>query len=182
MTTSSQKSATQGQVISALLAIIIIIGATAFAWFWIQKQTALPEESQVEQPKGTPAEIVPTPTPTPTKLFHGKDTYSVSGGGMPGPAISEISFDPLDPAVGSTQIITVKMTDAQPITSAEVRVRTDTKTTTVKLTRIDGTDLNGTWESRWVVPESYLYNYIPTVIAKSGEGETSIPVTIRERK
>lgn len=179
---SSAKQATQGQIFSAILAICVIIGATGFAWFWIQKQSAIPEESQTQTPAVAEQIIPPTPTPTPTKLIHGKETYSVSGGGGAGPAISEITFDPLDPAVGGTQVITVKGSDISGVSSIQVNVRTDTKTTTVALKRINGTDLGGAWEGTWTVPETYLYNYIPTIVAKSASGQTNIPVTIRERK
>lgn len=179
---SSSKKATNGQVTSAIIAIAVIIGATAFAWYWMENKSTLQQETQTQElSQGEPTPI-PTPTPTPTKLIHGKDTYSVGGGGSTGPSISEVSFDPLDPAIGGTQIITVKISDTSPVTSAQVNVRTDTKTTPVKLTRISGTDLGGIWEGRWVIPESYLYNYIPTVVATSDRGETSIPITIRERK
>lgn len=178
---SSAKQASQSQIASALLAIFVIVGATAFAWYWIQQQSSPAEESQ--SPLLSQEEALnPTPTPTPTKLVHGKDTYSVSGGGGSGPSISEVTFDPLDPAVGSTQIISVKVSDPTAVLSVIVNVRTDTKTTTVELQRVNGTEIGGTWEGRWIVPETYLYNYIPTVIAKSNSGETKIPITIRERK
>lgn len=179
---SSNTQATQSQIVSALLAIFVIIGATAFTWYWIQKQSVAPEESQALDPATTEETPAPTPTPTPTKLIHGKDTYSVSGGGGNGPLVSEITFDPLDPEVGAKQTISVKLSGISAVTSAQVNVRTDTKTTTVQLTRINGTELGGTWEGTWTIPETYLYNYIPTIVAKSSTGETTIPITIRERK
>ena len=179
---SSTKQASQGQIVSALISVCVIVGATGFAWYWMQKQ-ALPQEETQTQNSPTAEQIIPpTPTPTPTKLLHGKETYSVSGGGGAGPGISEITFDPLDPAVGSTQVITVKASDTSGVSSVLVNVRTDTKTTSVVLKRITGTELSGAWEATWTVPETYLYNYIPTIVAKSNAGETKIPVTIRERK
>ena len=179
---SSAKQASQSQIASALIAIFVIFGATGFAWYWIQKQSQTPEETQTQNLPTAEQVIPPTPTPTPTKLIHGKETYSISGGGGNGPGISEITLDPLDPAVGSTQVITVKASDTTGVSSVVVNVRTDSKTTSVVLKRITGTELSGAWEATWTVPETYLYNYIPTVVAKSTSGETKIPVTIRERK
>lgn len=179
---SPANQATQGQVISAFLAILVILAATGGVWYWMQKQAQPVDESQTrELAPGEPTPI-PTPTPTPTKLKHGKETYHVSGGGEPGPDISSIGMDPLDPVVGSTQIITVQASDTVPVSSIIMQVRTDTKTTPVTLTRVDGTEFAGTWEARWTIPETYTYNYIFTVVAKSSEGTVSFPVTVRERK
>jgi hypothetical protein len=88
----------------------------------------------------------------------------------------------LDPAVGAQQTISVKVTHNSPISDVSVKLRTDTKTTTLKLTLSEGSELGGTWKTTWAVPESYMYNYIATIIASSGKEETSIPITIRERK
>lgn len=177
---SSKKQASSGQITSAFIAIAVIIGASSFAWYWMQRQGALREESNVQQ---IGAELTAQPTPTPTKLFHGKDTYIVSRGSQAkGPNISEISLDPLDPAVGATQVVSVKVTYDSPITDVMVKLRTDTKTTNLTLTRTEGSELGGTWTTTWTVPESYLYNYIATIIAKSAKDEASVPITIRERK
>lgn len=179
---SSKKQASTGQTASAIIAIVVIIGASTFAWYRMQRQGLLRQESQSEQVQ---AEITPmtTPTPTPTKLFHGKDTYIVSRGAQAkGPNISEISLDPLDPAVGAQQTISVKVTHNSPVSDVSVKLRTDTKTTTLKLALSEGSNLGGTWNTTWTVPESYLYNYIATVVATSAKDETSIPITIRERK
>ena len=178
---SSKNQASTGQVASALITVAVIIAASGFAWYWMQKQTGTSEKSPEQS--GTEAVIEPTPTPTPTKLFHGKDTYIVSRGSQAkGPNVSEITFDPLDPAVGAQQTISVKVTHNSPISDVSVKLRTDTKTTTLKLTLSEGSELGGTWKTTWAVPESYMYNYIATIIASSGKEETSIPITIRERK
>jgi uncharacterized protein YpmB len=179
---SSAKQASQGQIVSAFVAIAVIVGATAFAWYWMQRQAVPTSESEAQQMVGAEPTPLPTPTPTPTKLVHGKDTYYVSGGGDNGPRVSEVTFDPLDPAVGGTQVISVKISDTTAVTSAQITMRTDTKTTPIQLHLVNGTDLAGVWEGKWIVSESYLYNYIPTVVAESSRGKTSIPITIRERK
>lgn len=177
---SSKKQASTGQVASAFIAIAVIIGASGFAWYWINAQKALNQE-QPKQQMGEEATVLPTPTPT--QLFHGKDTYIVSRGSQAtGPNISEISLDPLDPAVGAKQVLFVKVTHDSPITDVTVKLRTDTKTTNLTLVRTEGSELGGTWMATWTVPESYLYNYTATIIATSAKGEATIPITIRERK
>lgn len=179
---SSKKQASIGQVASAFIAVAVIIGASGFAWYWMKGQESLNQEKPKQQMGAEPTAI-PTPTPTPTKLFHGKDTYIVSRGSQAkGPNISEISLDPLDPAVGAKQILSVKVTHDTPIIEVIVKLRTDTKTTNLTLVRIEGSELGGTWTTTWTVPESYLYNYTATITAKSAKDEATIPITIRERK
>ena len=78
---SSKNQATTGQVASALITVAVIIAASGFAWYWMQKQAGVPEKSPSEQ-SGAESAAQPTPTPTPTKLFHGKDTYIVSRGSL----------------------------------------------------------------------------------------------------
>lgn len=180
---SSAKQASQNQIISALIAILVIIGATGFAWYWIQNQTTTPAETDTEQIVPGEPTPPPTPTPTPTKLFHGKDTYIVSRGSQAtGPDITEITLDPLDPAVGGQQILFVKASYSKAISDVSVKLRTDTKTTTLKLELSEGTNFGGTWKTTWVIPETYLYNYAATIVATSDNETTSIPITIRERK
>lgn len=179
---SSKNQATTGQVTSAFIAIAVIIGASVFVWLRMQNQNKQEKTSQPTQVEGQPTAI-PTPTPTPTKLFHGKDTYIVSRGSQAtGPNISEITFDPLDPAVGAKQTISAKVSHNIPLTEVTLKLRTDSKTTTLTLSRVEGTELGGTWQTSWTVPESYLYNYAATIAAKAGKEETSIPIIIRERK
>lgn len=180
---SSAKKASQNQIVSALITIVVIISATGFAWLWMQKQSAVPEETTTQQSPGEQVAPPPTPTPTPTKLFHGKDTYIVSRSSQAtGPNVYEITLDPLDPTVGAQQILSVKASYSSAISDVSVKLRTDTKTTTLKLELSEGTNLGGTWKTTWVIPESYLYNYSATIVATSGKEVTSIPVTIRERK
>ncbi len=180
---SSAKEASQGQVISAVIAIAVIIGATGFAWIWMQKQAPTTTEVETQQTVSEAFVPPPTPTPTPTKLFHGRDTYVVSRGAQAtGPDVSEITFDPLDPAVGGQQIISVKASYSSALSDVSVKLKTDTTTTTLKLDLAEGTNLGGTWKTSWIIPETYLYNYAATIVVTSGKEVTAIPVIIRERK
>lgn len=178
---SSSKQANSGELTAAVVAILAIVGITAGVWMWMQKQSALPQEAPAQLAPGEPTPE-PTPTPTPTKLFHGKDTYTLSGGMEGKPTISTVTLDPVDPAVSAKQVFSVALTNGSPITDAYLQVRTDTKTTKVPLTLANGASQNGTWTGSWTVPETYLYNYIVTVVATGSNGTTTMPITIRERK
>ncbi len=139
-------------------------------------------EAETAQPAGTkPEETPPTPTPTITKLFHGKDTYTVSGGAAGKPEVQTVTIDPMDPAVSGTQKFEVVLSNSSEITNASLSVRTDSKTTTLPLKLANGSNVNGTWTASWTVPETYNYNYIVTVSVTGANGTTTVPVTIRQR-
>jgi hypothetical protein len=162
-----------------IVILVVVIAAAGYAYF-SQKQGQKPTLPVGQSESQVPA--APTPTPTPTKLFHGKDTYYVSGGSADDAHVSQITLDPLDPAVGSQQIFTVKISNKYPVTTAYLTIKTDTKSTKVPLTFKDGAPDNGTWEGTWTVPESYLYNYQVTATAQSQYNQGTVSVVIRERK
>lgn len=161
--------------------LILIIGAAAYSYF--TQKTPLKQPLVPGQPAltatGTP---IPTPTPTPTKLFHGKDTYNISGGKPDDPHFPEVTIDPLDPAVGAKQVFTVKITSKYPVTKTFLSVRTDTRSTNLPLTLTSGTTENGMWQATWTVPETYLYNYQITPTAQTAYTQGSATITVRERK
>lgn len=181
MPSKSSKSGSNG--ILAYASIIVIIAAILAAILYVyraQKLASLPQqESQVGTP--TTQKLVPTPTPTPTKLFHGKDTYTVSGGAPNDPHFSEVSIDPMDPNVGGTQVFTVKITSTYAVNKAWLSIRTDVKTTKLPLTMISGTPQNGMWTATWSMPESYLYNYQITPSAQTAYSQGSATITVRQR-
>lgn len=169
------------QTVSAVLAVAVVIVATGVTWMLMRQQRELDTDlSNIAlQPVETP---IPSPSPTPTKLFHGKETYSVSRGtDATGPNISSVTLDPLDPDEQESQTISVKASNADPITAVSLSIRTDYQTTTLTPVLTDGNATDGTWSAAWKIPESYLYNYIVTVKVTSGQQTTTIPVTIRQR-
>ena len=162
--------------------IAVILGAALYA-YRIQKTLQLPQKEMQTQPnlKQSPSPTL-TPTPKPAKLFHGKDTYSISHGNLyKGPDIHQVTLDPLDPAVGARQIITVNMRHVYDVTKAYLTIGTDSKSTILPLTLVSGTAQNGNWQATWTIPETYNYNYIVTVFAQSKYDQASIPLEIRKR-
>ncbi len=182
----SSTSSKNAEIISYVV-VIVIIGVIFAAIFYVYKAQQLtmppPEESQVQvnEVPGTPAKTQPTPTPTPTKLFHGKDTYNISGGAPDDPHFPQVTIDPLDPNVGDTQAFTVDINSKYPVTKAYLSIRTDTKTTQVPLTLASGDTTKGVWQATWTVPESFMYNYLITPTAQTAYTQGSATITIRKR-
>lgn len=166
--------------IIVLSIIIVVLGAIVYVYKAQQVATNIPE-SQITQPPLT-GDTVPTPTPTPTKLFHGKDTYNISGGMPDDPHFPEVSIDPLDPEVGQEQTFTVKITSKYPVTTAYLSIRTDKNTTKLPLTLSSDDRTNAIWTATWKMPETYLYNYQITPHAQTAYTQSSATITVRERK
>ncbi|MBI3385648.1 hypothetical protein HY031_01040 [Candidatus Gottesmanbacteria bacterium] len=168
----------QSGQLEIVVVIIVVAAAAAYALF---SQKLLPLS---KAPAGQPTETstTPSPTPTPTKLFHGKDSYTISrGSAASGPSPTKLTLDPLDPEVGSNQTFAVEISHTYPVVTAFLSIRTDTKTTKVPLSLVSGTAQKGTWQGSWTVPETYLYNYIVTITAQSASDQSSVPVAIRSQ-
>lgn len=183
MATKASKKSKTNEVIGyvVILAVIAVVLAAIFYVYKAQKLSTLsPEESQTTGNTDT-TKSLPTPTPTPTKLFHGKDTYNLSGGAPDNPHFPDVSIDPLDPAVGARQIYTVKITSKYPVTKAFLSIRTDTKTSQLPLSLTSGTADNGTWQASWTMPETYIYNYQITLTAQTAYTQGSATITVRQR-
>ncbi len=110
-------------------------------------------EAQIPSPS-------PTPKPSPKPLPTGKQVYYLSHGkNVKGPKIGQVTIDPLDPAVGETQVVTVKITHTSPVTSVKATLETDNMNKTYTFKRIDGTETDGTWQASWKMEDSYDYTY-----------------------
>lgn len=167
----------QSGQLEIVVVIIVVAAAAAYALF-SQKLLPLSKTPSSQLTEST----TPTPTPPPTKLFHGKDSYSISrGSAATGPSPSKLTLDPLDPEVGANQTFTVEISHTYPVVTAFLSIRSDTKTTKVPLSLVSGTAQKGTWQGSWTVPETYLYNYVVTITAQSASDQSSIPVAIRSR-
>lgn len=83
--------------------------------------------------------------------------------------MSEVIIDPLDPKPEETQTVTIKALDVNksPIKEITVTLVTDNKSESHTLKRINGTDLNGTWQGSWKISDSYDYTYRATLKAKN---------------
>lgn len=165
--------------VSIVVVIAVILAAILYVYRAQNLASLPPQESQTGNSQTN--KVVPTPTPTPTKLLHGKDTYTISGGAVNDPHFSEVSIDPMDPAIGAQQIFTVKISSTYAVTKAWLSIRTDIKTTKLPLTMISGTTQNGMWTATWNMPESYLYNYQITPSAQTAYSQGSATITVRQR-
>ena len=179
-TSSKKKKGELFGYIIILIVIAIILAAIVYV-YKAQQLTALPEEIHITQPDNK-AEEIATPTPTPTKLFHGKDTYYISGGAPDDPHFTQVDIDPLDPDVDTSQAYTVKIISKYPVTTAFLTIKTDTHDSKMPLDLTSGTRQDGIWQATWTMPETYLYNYQITPTAQTAYTQASSTITVRQRK
>jgi hypothetical protein len=151
----------------ALSVLLILILAVAL-WLFLVKQTATTREklqiTQLEPTSTTTLKTTPTPPPAPTPapkpLPSGRQIYNLSHGeNVNGPKISQVIIDPLDPSVGGTQIVIIKITHTSPVTKAEATLETDNMDKTYILDRVAGSDTDGTWQASWKTEDSYNRTY-----------------------
>jgi hypothetical protein len=103
-------------------------------------------------------------TTTPPPIGTGRQMYRISGGVQGLPTIEWIVFDPIDPAMGSNQTLTVKANDANPIKAVFVVLHTDNNTdATYALQQSSGTPTNGEWNTSFAVKNRYDLNYRATI-------------------
>lgn len=178
---SKQNTSTVISYTAVVLIIIVVLIALIYVYKAQQLANLAPEELQTSK-TSLSIKSAPTPTPTPTKLLHGKETYHVSGGPPDAPQLSAVTIDPLDPAVGTVQAISVNMASKYPVKTAFVTIRTDTKSTKIPLTLTSGINTNGTWQASWTVPETYLYTYLITPTAQTDYNQTVDQITIRQQQ
>lgn len=118
--------------------------------FFVQPETT-------EAPKATPA-----PTLCPNYVIPtGKQLYRYSHGPkVVGPKIQTVEFDPLDPATGQKQTVTITVKNDSPVTSASLTLISDgDETQTAKFKLKEGTEVEGTWELSWQLKDSYKCRY-----------------------
>lgn len=157
------------------LLFIVVVGLAALVTFQYRDKIRLPKFIP-----SFPTRQAPTPTPTPTALMQGKETYSISqASDNAGPKITKAEIDPLDPKVGGKQTITIHSNFTKPVTAVTVSIKTDNKTFPLTLTRVSGTDTNGQWQTSWTVEDTFLYTYIMTITAQSGDASSKVDLAIR---
>ena len=180
---SSSKKLAPNEILGyiVVIAVIAVILAAIVYIYKAQQLSTLPQEESQTQVTPSKPPAPPTPTPTPTALKHGKESYTVSGGGVDEPHPQDITIDPLDPAVGATQTFVLGIKTKYPVTTAYLSVRTDTKTTKIPLSLSSGTTTDGTWTASWTVPETYTYNYLITPVVQTQYNQSSTQITIRQR-
>lgn len=183
MKKSTRKTSQQAVPLLAMVVVVALVGAGV--WFVLSNRGGFKStDSQVGGPTAVPTPtLIPTPTPTPTLLLHGKETYTISQGPeVKGPKITRAVIDPLDPQTGQNQTVTVKVNHQAPVLSVGLKLTTDNKNKTFPLTRISGTDTDGEWQGSWIMEDTYLYNYLMEITAKTTADQSSVMLTIRQRK
>ena len=139
--------------------------------------------------------LPPSPTPTittdeqqrlqatknkPKKIAQGKQTFIVSGSAKQnGPSIQQVTIDPYDPAIGTTQTLHVEITGASPILTAKAILASDTGEKTYPLLLTAGQPLSGTWSNSWKTTETHDVIYLLKISASDGKLDDSVVLTIR---
>ena len=113
----------------------------------------------------------PTATPTPRPIPHGKKGFSVSSGKKTGPQFDRGFVDPYDPASGGTQIVSITLVSASPVTKATATLKSDHTETSAPFTLTDGLNTNGRWEAQIEYSDSYFYTYLIKIVAEDETGE-----------
>ena len=129
-------------------------------------------------------EAIVTPTPTPWcsfSIMSGEEVYNIST--KNNPRFSQAIFNPIDVLMGNTQLVTVSVRDTagNPITSVTNTVTTDNVSTgPVSFSLISGTDINGTWQASWVMPQdTYCHTYEESLNATSASGTSNVTLTFK---
>lgn len=104
--------------------------------------------------------LIAGPSKPPYTLPTGLQTYKFSHGkDVTGPKIQVVTFDPLDPEVGSTQTITLEIESPTPLESAEITLTSDNQERTLALKLKSGDALRGTYQTSWVVDDTFDLKY-----------------------
>lgn len=113
-------------------------------------------------PVPTPSAAKPVKTVCPNYAIpKGAHTYLTSyGPGVTGPKRQTTTFDPLDPAVGQNQTVTVVLKNDSPVTDATATFFSDTTSQIAKFKLISGTTSEGTWQLTWKIKDSYNCQYL----------------------
>lgn len=170
-----------------ILVILIVVGAGYFLWTMYGSQLGLTPPSQetpreIKKPEEKKISVSPTPTPkgTPSPLKQGKETYTISQTSGVRPRIVLAEIDPHEPKVGENQRIKVSVIDKAPILEVTISLRSDNKTTTLPPTKlVEGTNLDGKWETSWEINDTILETYVFTVKMQGTSVKSSVDLPIR---
>ncbi len=125
--------------------------------------------------------VVPTtkPTPTPRGIPHGKIGFSVGGSKPNAPTFGRGYLDPYDPAKGTTQIISIEVTDKTGVLEVTGTGVTDHGQQPITFSLVEGTAQKGRWEAKRVINDTYLYTYILNITAKNATTKDTVDITLR---
>lgn len=160
--------------LGALVGIgVIALGLVAFLFF-PQIKNLFPS------PTPTPNRLTNIPRPSIRPLAKGFQAWSFSyGDGATGPKIKKATVDTLNPPKGTTQTVTVELTNDSPITKVTAIVYTDNKSNTYEMNLFQGTNKDGTWTGVWKIDDSYDYTYHIDFSFESPTGNSDNALTFR---
>ena len=176
--------------LSLLLVILLAAGIGYFVWVEYGQELIKPppeeelrdiEISKVELASPSPApKLTPKAKGTPAPLLQGKETYTISQTAGVRPRIVLAEIDPHEPKVGENQRIRVRVIDQAPISEVTISLKSDNKTTNLPPTKlVDGTNLDGTWETSWNINDSILYTYVFSFKVQGTNVKSSVDLPIR---
>ncbi len=140
---------------------ILLLGAS----FWPGKDYLKLKAFLAGFKKSAPAEISGGPAPdrslgVPYTLPSGIQTYRFSHGeAVVGPKIRTVVIDPLDPAPGADQTITLELESESPVKSVVIIAATDNRKKTLNLKLISGDSLKGAYQASWQPNDTYDVRY-----------------------
>lgn len=134
--------------------------------------TLPPPPSPTPSPTGSPI-ASPSPSPTPTNRVSGGFQAYISTQNQP--QMRQLTIDPFDPEIGTTQSLQLSIRDAggSPITQVTGIVRTDNGENTYTLTLTSGSNTDGVWSVSYRVSDSHERIYNMTFTASNQAGSTS---------
>ena len=175
-------------VISAVAIFLLLAIVTALIYVQVSTQRNSQDATiiapSLEATPTSASTSTPTPTrkstPTPYPLPQGKETFVGSyGPGTKGPKINSITLDPYDPKVGESQAYVVEISSAEPVTSVDLALTTDTRTTTYPLQKTTSTDKTSTWSVKITTNDTHFYIYNPNFTARTATEQSVSGLTLR---
>ncbi len=169
---TTKKPASLIHPVILLLFIFVLLFLAAGTYLYMRRQT---RETAVT----TGAVPTAKPTPTPRAIPHGKIGFSVGGSKPNAPTFGRGYLDPYDPAKGTTQIISIELTDKTGVLEVTGTAITDHGQQPVTFSLAEGTAQKGRWEAKWVINDTYLYTYNLKIVAKNAATKDTVEITLR---
>ncbi|MFZ2024658.1 MAG: hypothetical protein WAV51_00020 [Microgenomates group bacterium] len=155
-----------------ILFVFVLLFIAAGTYLYMRRQ-------RIEKTATTSIAPTAKPTPTPRAIPHGKIGFSVGGSTPNAPTFSRGYLDPYDPTKGTTQIISIDLTDKTGVLEVVGTVLTDHGQQPVTFSLAEGTAQKGRWEARWVINDTYLYTYNLKIVAKNAITKGTVEITLR---
>jgi len=146
-------------------------------------QTATQEGSEeLNAASGTDTSVATTTEEepeTPRELPQGKIGFTVSSGQQAGPKFNRGFIDPYDPKVGQTQTFNIAASSDSSVSNMTVTIVDDAGEKTHQLSRVSGTDQEGTWEASWTNENTHEKTYKAIVKGTDAAGTVTVEIILR---